>query len=118
MSQGGRSTALKPLGWALAIQIVGLIGASRAGLDSRIIYMLAIFTGLTLILYLAAYIFFMFTDRDALRSETYVIQKLAIEKRLVGDSTTGLIKADELPPITIPIQSRPQLDDKDKTGDV
>lgn len=43
-------------------------------------------------LYLAAYIYCLFTDRDALRSETYSIQKLAIEKGYIGDSVTGILE--------------------------
>jgi hypothetical protein len=42
------------------------------------------------ILYLVAYVYFMFKDREALRSEKYSIQRLAIEKGLIGDSLYGL----------------------------
>lgn len=45
-------------------------------------------------LYLGAYLYFMFTDKDALRSETYSIQKLAIERGLRGDDLTGVITLD------------------------
>lgn len=97
MTNGSRSTALKPLGWALGILIFGLISASRTGVSAAIITALAVLTTLTVLLYLAAYIYFMFKNPDALRSEKYAIQKLAIEKRLVGDSAIGIISVENLP---------------------
>ena len=45
-------------------------------------------------LYLGAYVYCLVTDRDALRSETYTIQKMAIEKGFVGDSLTGVLSLD------------------------
>jgi hypothetical protein len=55
----------------------------------------ATFTGLPLLLFLAAYIFFMTRDPDALRSERYSIQKMAIEKGLIGDDLHGLLEPTE-----------------------
>ena len=46
------------------------------------------------IVYILAYIHLLFHDRDALRSEKYSLQKLAIERGLVGDSETGIIDID------------------------
>jgi hypothetical protein len=41
-------------------------------------------------LYGTAYVFCLLKDRDALRSESYSLHKLAIEQGLLGDSTTGM----------------------------
>lgn len=41
-------------------------------------------------IYLGAYIYFMFKNPDALRSETFTLRKMAIEKSLHGDDLTGL----------------------------
>ena len=49
---------------------------------------------LTLVVLFVAYIFFMARDPDALRSETYVLKKIAIEKGLIGDSTLGTFEED------------------------
>jgi hypothetical protein len=51
----------------------------------------AIMTVVTFILFIGAYIYCLFNDREALRSETYSIQKLAIERGFVGDSATGIL---------------------------
>ena len=54
-------------------------------------------TALTMLLYMGAYIHCLHTDKDALRSESYSIQKLAIQKGFVGDSTAGIFKLQEPP---------------------
>jgi hypothetical protein len=38
----------------------------------------------------------MIKDRDSLRSERYSIQKLAIEKEIVGDNISGVLSIDEI----------------------
>ena len=38
----------------------------------------------------------MLTDKDALRSEKFTIQKLAIEKGLYGDSLTGTLDSKDV----------------------
>ena len=52
-------------------------------------------TVVTFALFVGAYIYCLFHDREALRSETYSIQKLAIEKGFLGDSVTGMFEVDE-----------------------
>jgi hypothetical protein len=110
MTSGGRSTALKPLGWLLSILILGLLGVARAGLAPWIIETFVIFMALAALLYLAAYVFFMCKNPDALRSERYAIEKLAIEKSVVGDSSRGIVKdVDNLP--SAQIEPKRQLED-------
>ncbi|MDE0334385.1 MAG: hypothetical protein OXI64_05455 [Defluviicoccus sp.] len=58
--------------------------------------------GLATKAYLGSYFYLMFTDRDALRSERYSIQKLAIEKGLYGDNLTGTFRhVDEIDPLSL-----------------
>lgn len=59
-----------------------------------IIYILFGCTIVVIIVYISAYTYLLFHDRDALRSEKYSIQKLAIERGLVGDSEFGIIDMD------------------------
>jgi membrane protein implicated in regulation of membrane protease activity len=94
--EGSRSTVLKPLGWMMAI----LIAATISGFSfcpAWVGILFAVFAGLTMALYLFAYLYFMFTDKDALRSETYSIQKLAIERNLIGDDKNGLVEIRDAP---------------------
>jgi hypothetical protein len=44
-----------------------------------------------IVFYLSSFYFFMKSDPDALRSERYSLQKIAIEKHLIGDSNIGII---------------------------
>jgi|SRR5512135_485174 hypothetical protein len=50
-------------------------------------------TGLT---FLACFVYFARVDPDSLRSERYSIQKMAIEKGLVGDNLSGLFEEVDL----------------------
>jgi hypothetical protein len=77
--------------------LLGSITLTAFGLGAPVwaCIMFSVFTGLSVVLYLFAYIFFMFRDPDALRSERYSIQKMAIEKGLIGDDLHGLLEPDE-----------------------
>jgi hypothetical protein len=97
-AEGSRSTALKPLGW-----LVGMLCASSIALFSFSnpipLWVGITFVALTVLAvagYLIAYFFLMIKDRDALRSERYSIQKLAIEKGIVGDNISGVLQIDEI----------------------
>lgn len=89
-AQGSRSTVLRPLGWLLSICSAGLLGAISIQAPTWVGVLFASGVALSVLLYLGAYIFCMVRDRDALRSETFSIQKLAIEKGFYGDSTSGV----------------------------
>ena len=52
---------------------------------------LALFLGLCVVLFVGAYIYLLINNPDALRSETYTLQKIALEKGLFGDSISGTI---------------------------
>ncbi len=97
LSKGTKSTVLKPLGWLIVLCIVASIGTFGSA-PNWVGIMFSIFGGLTIICYLIAYGYFAFKDPDALRSETYSIQKLAIEKGFVGDSITGDVSLKNITP--------------------
>lgn len=94
-----RSTVLKPLGWALALFVPGTVVSAWLGLSLWLVGTFATLMALSAALYLAAYVYCLFKDRDALRSESYSIQKLAIEKQLVGDDRAGILEL-EIEPAT------------------
>ncbi len=90
-AKGTKATVLKPLGWMMLILVSATLSSFYFKTPKWVGLMFGGFAGLTMFLYLVAYLFCLFTDRDALRSETYSIQKLAIEKGFVGDSLVGKI---------------------------
>jgi len=91
---GSKSTVLKPLGWSLALILPTILASSYLKVDNWITIMFAIAFCCILSLYLFAYIYFMKTDSDALRSEKYSLKKMEIQKTMIGDSDTGLYEVD------------------------
>jgi hypothetical protein len=93
-AQGSRSTVLRPLGWMLSICFAATIAAIGVKAPSWLVILFAVFVSLCAILYLGTYLYCLLTDKEALRSETYSIQRLAIEKGFVGDSSAGIFKIE------------------------
>lgn len=90
-ASGSRSTILKPLTWFLSLIIGGLILLIKLKAPNWTIILFAIIVSIAILLFFFAYIYCLFKDRDALRSEKYSIQKMAIEKGIVGDNIVGII---------------------------
>ena len=86
-----RSDVLKPLIWPIAILATLTVAAAIKGVPDWLIVTFIVLTGLAVALYLAAYLFCLFVDRDSLRSESYSLHKMALEQGLYGDSAMGLI---------------------------
>ena len=101
--QGSKSTALSPLGWALAILVGGLVGVQH--------YNVAVSVGIVLTAYIAAYFWFAFKSPEYLRSERYSLSKMAIEKSVKGDDIAGFfspeVVSEQLP--TLPNESTATL---------
>ncbi len=82
---------MKPLGWLIVILSASTIGSFASEAPVWIGSMFAVLSCLAVILYFVAYIYFGITDKDALRSEKFSIQKMAIQNGFVGDDSTGYI---------------------------
>ncbi len=89
-STSSRSTALQPLSWLTGILISGLVIAPKWKAPNWVLILIAIMLGLTVALFLASYGYYALKKPDALRSERFTLSKMAIEKNLIGDNTTGL----------------------------
>ena len=87
---------MRPLGWLATICGAILFGVIEAKADAWIVAVFVTATVLSVILYMVAYVYCLINDREALRSETYSIQKLAIEKGLLGDSNVGMIHVEQM----------------------
>lgn len=94
-AKGTKATVLKPLGWMMLILVSSTLSSFYFKTPNWVSYMFGGFSGLTMILYLITYLFCLFTDKDALRSETFSIQKMAIEKGFIGDSLVGKFNLDD-----------------------
>ena len=88
---GAKSTALKPLGWLVALVLPASIGSYHYGAAGWLSTMLGIGAGVSIVSYLLAYFYLLFNDRDAVRSERYSLRKMEIEKGIYGDNVTGIV---------------------------
>lgn len=86
-----RSDVLKPLAWLIGILATATVMALAASAPEWMLVILIWSLVGSIGLYAFSYIFCLFMDRDALRSEKYSLHKLAIEHGLLGDSTTGIL---------------------------
>jgi hypothetical protein len=93
-----RSSVVNPLQWTLVIVTTPLLFLVFVrDVAVWLVAGFAIADAVVLALLIFAYVFFMMKDPDALRSEKYSLVKTAIEKKVLGDSITGLIESFEEP---------------------
>src|SRR5258708_5853511 len=85
-----RTSALNPVQWIFVISTGGLLASLGFHGPSWVLILFGSFAALTLLLFGIGFIFFVFKDPDALRSERYSLSKLAIKKGLIGDDIKGL----------------------------
>jgi hypothetical protein len=86
------------LAWLLGLLLSGTIGAVKFKTPGWLVITLGVLSLVTALLYLAAYVYFMIYDRDSLRSERYLLGKLAINKGVVGDDLAGIIEVEPSEP--------------------
>jgi hypothetical protein len=108
-AEASRSTALKPLGWLIAMLLPSTLAAFYYLLPAAITGTLMLLTVISVLAYLGAYVYFLKVDPDALRSETYSLKKLAIQRGIFGDSTHGTVDIDPDPATHILIESKKTL---------
>lgn len=105
-AKGARSTALQPLIWALSIFAPSFTLSAYFQAPIGVTILLGVLLSLVTIAFLFAVVFFIWTGNiDPLRSERFTLQKMVIERNLVGDDKSGLREVssaslDPLPAIT------------------
>jgi hypothetical protein len=85
-----RSDILRPLAWLIGMLLTATVGMAAGRAPNWLLVLMSIVLVAVIALYGTAYVFCLLKDRDALRSESYSLHKLAIEQGLLGDSTTGM----------------------------
>lgn len=86
-----KSTTMNPLAWLILILISSIFLSFKVDAPIWLSKTLAIFAGFAVLLYFFAYIYFMLTDPEYLRTEKFVLRKKEIEKGYFGDNITGVI---------------------------
>jgi hypothetical protein len=98
VASGSRSTVLHSLHWLFAIVLAALMTALRLNGPWQLLLMLSICAGAAFVLDCFAFVYFMFVNPDALRTERFTLEKMRLEKGLMGDTLSGLreLKAGEV----------------------
>jgi lipopolysaccharide export LptBFGC system permease protein LptF len=93
--EGSKSTVLKPLGGVLGA-LFGLVALSAyLRFSLWLLILFVILTCISFILFLWAFVYCLIKSPESLRSEKYSIQKMAIEKGIIGDNITGQLSNNE-----------------------
>jgi len=79
---GSRATILRPLGWLIGILATLVFAGMHLQNQMWVNVVNLILLALGVGLYLSAFAYCLLTDKEALRTEKYSIQKMAMEKRL------------------------------------
>lgn len=90
-ASGSKTNIMKPLNWLISILGALVIGGFIYGLPMWMDCILFVCLILVLLYYLFVYTYCLLKDKDALRSERFNVQKMAIEKGILGDSSVGII---------------------------
>ena len=101
-----RTTAMAPLHITLVLVLGALLSSIMLMFPLPFTVLFGVAFSVVLILECVAYLYLLFKNPDALRSERYTLEKLRIEKGLVGDSLSGFREGrDDHPLRSLPIQA-------------
>jgi hypothetical protein len=95
MAIGGRSSALRPLLWVLAIVMGAVVAASEMDIPVYATGILLSLLCITVTFMLCACGFLLVTNPDGLRTVHFKLYPMAVEKSLVGDNRRGLLPPGE-----------------------
>lgn len=87
-----RSDILRALIFPTSIFMTGLIANIYVKGPREVTILLCTLLTLCFLVYMLAFVYCLFNDRDALRSEKYNVSKMAIEHGVYGDSSSGLLE--------------------------
>lgn len=86
-----RSNAIVSLLWLCFLTFCSTITYGIWGEKEFVLYFLLSFLSIEILAIIGAFWYFAVKNPDCLRSETFTLSKLAIEKGQIGDTTRGLI---------------------------
>lgn len=88
-----RTDGLRPLAWIVGMIITSLVATQFTDKADWLTVLLGVVLVSYLVIYAFSYLYCLIKSPDLLRSETYNIQKQAIDRGWIGDSSAGLFKA-------------------------
>ena len=94
-ASGSKKTALAPFQWLLGLILSALLVADQTGSENGwVVILLLLFAGIAFSVTCLAALYLLFKRPDFLRSERFSIEKLMIERGLVGDTTSGFSQGE------------------------
>ncbi len=90
-----RSNVLVSLLWLFFLTLCSTITYGIWGEKEIVQYILLAFVAVELFTIIGVYVYFAVNNPDCLRSETFTLSKLAMEKGQIGDTTSGLINQSQ-----------------------
>jgi hypothetical protein len=88
-ASGSRSTALQDARWLFVIALGALVVTVALKAPTPILWLLSILCAMSFVLACGSYLYLLRTNPDALRSERFTIEKMRIEKGIMGDTLSG-----------------------------
>ena len=88
-ASGSKTTALAPLHMMLALVMAGLLSSIGLNAANWVLILLGGCSAVVVTLEVVAYVYLLLNDRDALRSERFTIEKMRIERGIMGDTASG-----------------------------
>ena len=73
----------------LALVIAALLSSIPLNAPDWVLILLGVSSVVVLVLEVVVYVYLLFNDPDALRSERFTIEKMRIERGLMGDTVSG-----------------------------
>lgn len=85
-----KSNVITSLLWLFSLTLIATTACGIWVDKEFILYFLLSFLGVEIVAIILAYAFFAFRDPDCLRSETFTLNKIAMEKGQIGDGQNGI----------------------------
>jgi hypothetical protein len=102
-----RSSVINPLQWTLVMLLIAILALAGIRVPTWMLIFFVCAFGGTLCLLFCAYLFFMFRNPAALRSEKFSLAQQVIDNRLLGDSVSGTIITEYDTDSDLPLKSGP-----------
>jgi hypothetical protein len=88
-ASGKRSSVLSPVIWFIGLFMTSILTGFKLGIPEYVLIIFITIFIIGCILFIGAYIYSFFKSPDHLRSESFIISKMKIEKGITGDQLTG-----------------------------
>lgn len=103
LESSSRSDVLKPLALFAGLFLTAMTVGAASGAATWMLVLLGTILAAGSILFGYSYVYCLHNDRDALRSESFNIDKMAIQHGVFGDSNAGIIPNAET--VAVPLLS-------------